>query len=164
VRARRGVARFTERATDQSKVTASCTPWPISFPANVITSVYFDDEASLSRRMRLAEDTARARDLSVATASAWQVLDRLRDLHLCTGRREMPSLEEMAVTTRGFASMDPNKQREIARKGGKAAHQKGAAYEWTAEEAREAGRKGGMAAHRRRTNPLREQVKSTSND
>ena len=51
---------------------------------------------------------------------------------------------------RGFASMDANKQREIASKGGKAAHQKGTAHEWTSEEAREAGRKGGMASHRRR--------------
>ena len=51
---------------------------------------------------------------------------------------------------RGFASMDRAKQREIASKGGKAAHQKGTAHEWTSEEAREAGRKGGMASHRRR--------------
>jgi general stress protein YciG len=47
--------------------------------------------------------------------------------------------------------MDRAKQREIASKGGKAAHQKGTAHEWTSEEAREAGRKGGMASHRRRT-------------
>jgi uncharacterized protein len=45
--------------------------------------------------------------------------------------------------------MDAAKQREIASKGGKAAHQKGSAHEWTSEEAREAGRKGGMASHRR---------------
>jgi general stress protein YciG len=47
--------------------------------------------------------------------------------------------------------MDRAKQREIASKGGKAAHQKGTAHEWTSEEAREAGRKGGMASHRRRS-------------
>jgi len=46
--------------------------------------------------------------------------------------------------------MDRSKQRDIASKGGKAAHQKGTAHEWTSEEAREAGRKGGMASHRRR--------------
>jgi general stress protein YciG len=46
--------------------------------------------------------------------------------------------------------MDRAKQREIASKGGKAAHQKGTAHEWTSEEAREAGRKGGMASHRRK--------------
>ena len=46
--------------------------------------------------------------------------------------------------------MDRMKQREIASKGGKAAHQKGTAHEWTSEEAREAGRKGGMASHRRK--------------
>jgi uncharacterized protein len=56
----------------------------------------------------------------------------------------------VAKEDRGFASMDRNKQREIASKGGKAAHQKGTAHEWTSEEAREAGRKGGMASHRRK--------------
>ena len=56
----------------------------------------------------------------------------------------------MAKEDRGFASMDRAKQREIASKGGKAAHTKGTAHEWTSEEAREAGRKGGMASHRRR--------------
>ena len=56
----------------------------------------------------------------------------------------------MAKEDRGFASMDRTKQREIASKGGKAAHQKGTAHEWTSEEARDAGRKGGIASHRRR--------------
>lgn len=51
----------------------------------------------------------------------------------------------MAVANRGFASMSKDKQREIASKGGKAAHKKGSAYEWTSDEAREAGRKGGLA-------------------
>ena len=56
----------------------------------------------------------------------------------------------MAKEDRGFASMDRDKQREIASKGGKAAHQKGSAHEWTSEEAREAGRKGGIASQRRK--------------
>jgi general stress protein YciG len=56
----------------------------------------------------------------------------------------------VAKEDRGFASMDRSKQREIASKGGKAAHQKGTAHEWTSEEAREAGRKGGMASHKRK--------------
>jgi general stress protein YciG len=47
--------------------------------------------------------------------------------------------------------MDPQKQREIASKGGKAAHAKGTAHEFTPEEARAAGRKGGQAAHMRGT-------------
>jgi general stress protein YciG len=50
---------------------------------------------------------------------------------------------------RGFASMDTNKQREIASKGGRAAHVQGTAHEWTSEEARAAGRKGGAASRRR---------------
>jgi general stress protein YciG len=41
--------------------------------------------------------------------------------------------------------MSPEKQRDIASRGGKAAHQKGTAHEFTSEEAREAGRKGGRA-------------------
>ena len=53
-----------------------------------------------------------------------------------TGRKER----------RGFASMTPEKQREIASKGGRAAHQKGTAHEWTSEEARTAGRKGGQVS------------------
>src|SRR5262245_11426171 len=50
---------------------------------------------------------------------------------------------------RGFAGMDREKQREIASKGGKAAHEKGTAHEFTPEEARVAGRKGGQVAHAR---------------
>jgi general stress protein YciG len=49
-------------------------------------------------------------------------------------------------SNRGFASMDPEKQREIASEGGKAAHEKGTAHEFDSEEAREAGRKGGQAS------------------
>lgn len=48
------------------------------------------------------------------------------------------------ITSRkGFASMDPVRQREIASRGGKAAHAKGTAHTFTASEAREAGQKGG---------------------
>ena len=52
---------------------------------------------------------------------------------------------------RGFAAMDREKQRAIASKGGKAAHLKGTAHEFTPEEARAAGRKGGQAAHAKGT-------------
>ena len=60
--------------------------------------------------------------------------------------------------------MDRTKQREIASKGGKAAHQKGTAHEWTSEEAREAGRKGGMASHRRKQQQGDEAVGSSEAD
>src|SRR6476469_6818333 len=53
-------------------------------------------------------------------------------------------------SNRGFASMDRSKQREIASKGGKAAHAKGTAHEFDSSEAREAGRKGGVAVSRNR--------------
>jgi len=52
---------------------------------------------------------------------------------------------------RGFASMNKEKQRTIASKGGKAAHAKGTAHEFTREEAVAAGRKGGKAAHAKGT-------------
>jgi uncharacterized protein len=55
-------------------------------------------------------------------------------------------VNETRKERRGFASMSPEKQREIASKGGRAAHQKGTAHEWSSDEAREAGRKGGMAS------------------
>lgn len=51
---------------------------------------------------------------------------------------------------RGFAAMDPERQRKIAREGGVAAHQKGRAHEFSSDEAREAGRKGGQAVSRDR--------------
>jgi hypothetical protein len=51
---------------------------------------------------------------------------------------------------RGFAAMDQNQQREIASKGGQAAHQKGTAHEFDSEEARRAGQKGGEAVSRNR--------------
>jgi general stress protein YciG len=44
--------------------------------------------------------------------------------------------------------MEPDRQREIASKGGKAAHEKGTAHRWSEQEAKEAGRKGGAASHR----------------
>ena len=68
------------------------------------------------------------------------------------GRNDRHNTEGSAVNTgerkerRGFASMSPEKQREIASKGGRAAHEKGTAHEWTADEARNAGRKGGQVS------------------
>lgn len=60
-------------------------------------------------------------------------------------------MEDMPVTEqrkerRGFASMSADKQREIASKGGRAAHAKGTAHEWSSDEARVAGRKGGLVS------------------
>lgn len=52
---------------------------------------------------------------------------------------------------RGFAAMDPERQRAIAREGGKAAHKSGHAHEFTSEEARAAGRKGGQASSKGRS-------------
>jgi uncharacterized protein len=54
--------------------------------------------------------------------------------------------EMMATATRGFASMSAEKQRAIASKGGRAAHAKGTAHQWTKKEAAAAGRRGGIAS------------------
>ena len=51
---------------------------------------------------------------------------------------------------RGFAALDPELVRELARRGGTAAHRAGTAHEFTREEAKVAGRKGGLAAHLKR--------------
>ena len=77
-------------------------------------------------------------------------------------RDERREEEHVAKEDRGFASMDRAKQREIASKGGKAAHQKGTAHEWTSEEARDAGRKGGIASHRRRREQMQQGDGSTA--
>ena len=68
-----------------------------------------------------------------------------------TPLRRSEALKEETVTKqlRGFATMDVTKQREIARMGGKAAHAKGTAHEWSREQARLAGHKGGLARARR---------------
>lgn len=55
--------------------------------------------------------------------------------------------QESNQSNKGFASMDPEKQREIASQGGKAAHEKGTAHEWDSKEASEAGKKGGLHSH-----------------
>jgi len=59
------------------------------------------------------------------------------------------------TSNRGFASMDSGKQREIARKGGQAAHRSGRAHEFDSREAAEAGRKGGQAVSRDRAHMAR---------
>lgn len=58
--------------------------------------------------------------------------------------------QQKGTSKRGFASMDPAKQREIASMGGKAAHAKGTGHEFTPEEARIAGSKGGKARAQKR--------------
>jgi uncharacterized protein len=54
------------------------------------------------------------------------------------------------IKNRGFAAMDPEKQRRIASEGGRAAHRQGVAHEWSSEEARNAGRKGGQSSRESR--------------
>ena len=63
---------------------------------------------------------------------------------------ESPAVEPPAPRRRGFAAMDRTRVKEIASKGGRAAHAAGTAHQFSADEARNAGRKGGMAPHVRR--------------
>lgn len=56
-------------------------------------------------------------------------------------------MSDKDTSNRGFGSMDEQKQRDIASKGGRAAHEKGTAHEFSSEEASEAGRKGGEHSH-----------------
>ncbi|KYF73128.1 KGG domain-containing protein [Sorangium cellulosum] len=57
---------------------------------------------------------------------------------------------QMSESKRGFAAMNAEQQRQIASQGGKAAHEKGTAHEFTSEEARAAGRKGGEVVSQNR--------------
>jgi general stress protein YciG len=66
------------------------------------------------------------------------------------GAKQDATQPAQARKGRGFASMDPAKQKEIASKGGRAAHEKGTAHQFSADEAREAGRKGGGTVSRDR--------------
>ncbi len=67
------------------------------------------------------------------------------------GATQTPAAQEAPrPRRRGFAAMDRERVREIASKGGRAAHAAGTAHQFTSEEARIAGRKGGMAPHVRR--------------
>ena len=52
---------------------------------------------------------------------------------------------------KGFAAMNPDRQREIASRGGRTAHERGVAHKWTAEEAKAAGKKGGQISGRKRS-------------
>ncbi len=55
----------------------------------------------------------------------------------------------MKKALRGFALLDPARRQKIASKGGRMAHAKGVAHEWSSEQAQLAGRKGGLAHARR---------------
>jgi len=70
--------------------------------------------------------------------------------------------KKQGKSNRGFASMDPQRQREIASEGGRAAHEKGTAHEFTSEEAREAGRKGGQARSESNRNRARNSASASS--
>jgi general stress protein YciG len=76
--------------------------------------------------------------------------ERQRDASSDTGSDMQTSGSGGRRSNRGFASMDRGKQREIASKGGRAAHAKGTAHEFDSDEARNAGRKGGQAVSRNR--------------
>jgi uncharacterized protein len=79
-------------------------------------------------------------------------------------QQELPAKapEERRPRRRGFAAMDRDHVKEIASKGGRAAHAAGTAHQFSSEEARQAGRKGGMAPHVRRGGVRRRPTESNS--
>ncbi len=64
---------------------------------------------------------------------------------------DLPEEKGKLKAKRGFGAMSPEKQKEIARKGGKAAHEQGVAHQWNSEEARLAGTKGGQVRGKAKT-------------
>jgi general stress protein YciG len=67
-----------------------------------------------------------------------------------TSNEDEATMDAIPPSKRGFAAMDREAVRAIAKKGGAAAHARGTAHRFTAEEARTAGRKGGAAPHKTR--------------
>lgn len=90
-------------------------------------------------------------DLQMLSEFHGEVIDKINTVFNHTSINHYQILENMennnqaSKKNRGFAAMSPEKQKEIAKKGGRAAHEKRVAHEWSSEEAREAGKKGGMS-------------------
>jgi general stress protein YciG len=63
---------------------------------------------------------------------------------MAENRNQEEQREAGQKSRRGFAAMDPERQKQIASEGGRAAHRQGVAHEWSTDEARQAGRKGGQ--------------------
>jgi general stress protein YciG len=80
--------------------------------------------------------------------------DSLTDSSTETAKTQETTRPAGTPRKRGFGSMDPAAVRDLARKGGVAAHRAGTAHEFSSEEARAAGRKGGLAAHAGRRTPV----------
>jgi general stress protein YciG len=70
----------------------------------------------------------------------------------------MEERETQQKSRRGFAAMSPERQREIASQGGRAAHEQGVAHEWNQNEARDAGRKGGRISGTKRRSSARDEM------
>ncbi len=75
----------------------------------------------------------------------------------------VPSEPASEKQRRGFAAMNPEQVRELARRGGVAAHRAGTAHEFSSDEARAAGRKGGLAAHSGRKPQDHEKAEAPAN-
>ena len=84
-----------------------------------------------------------------------QIENQNREMEQSSERQQMSNNESgngrsTGRSNRGFAAMSPERQRQIASEGGRAAHRQGVAHEWNSEEARKAGRKGGEIVSRNR--------------
>lgn len=97
---------------------------------------YNESEENVMTTSKQGDDNAGRRDLSATKPSGDQAGNQSGNQ---SGNSAAGSKQSGDTSSRGFASMDPARQREIAAQGGRAAHQKGTAHEFTPEEARRAG-------------------------
>lgn len=80
----------------------------------------------------------------------YATMDNQQNVSEINGRSSERRGRGQGSSNRGFAAMNPERQKEIASEGGRAAHRQGVAHEWNSEEARKAGRKGGMTVSQNR--------------
>src|SRR5438552_2787877 len=88
---------------------------------------------STPRSLAMRSPTGGTRVALLRVLPRWQGVKRQEGTAVVHWNEDRP----LSKKRRGFAAMDPERQREIASKGGRAAHEKGTAHEWTGEEARE---------------------------
>jgi len=73
-----------------------------------------------------------------------------RDYSGTSDQQEVANTNNGRRSNRGFAAMSPERQKQIASEGGRAAHKLGVAHEWNSDEARKAGKKGGQIVSQNR--------------
>jgi general stress protein YciG len=140
----RGVQWTWHDLQQELKVNGQRAPWAVSGKAG------FD--AMLNRRLeelaRWEEQIDEKEGLPAYPAHGQGCLAAKKQAAVCEHCGSVLRVaKEKAQQRRGFAAIDPEKRRELASRGGKAAHAQGKARKWTLEQARAAGALGGKASH-----------------